>query len=919
MSRLLQHPWCRKHGGDAVSVLLLLALSSYLMRPLFDWDHRVLTSDLAGSWTWFYWLKQSVLTFHQYPTWSPLWMGGMPFFGIVPPAGYLLVLPAYLITGDVLTAYSLATIIAFSLAGLSMHAYLKQLSRNSLASFLGAIIYVTIPVHANSMMFWGHFEIMCAYALIPLVLLSTDRFLDGRGQVYLVVLGLLVSLVLLFQIEYSLIFLLFYICYLAFSLAIRHMGPRAWPGLIRRNKLGTAMCLLILLVPLGFYLITLSQYGRFGGLTTEQVQVGLNVYTLKHFGDAFQTRLAGGLDGYFKTPAADYYSGGLSFVVLLAATGFALLERNGRRAQILFFLIAGLSSLILAMGIFGPLFPPLRRIIPLLSGMRAPLRFYYIFALCLPVLFTLSFMAFARLVEGLGFKTARLPRLVANGFPILLVAILMLDISPYFSFYHHRVVDKAAYNAVSDFLEERVAEDRLPGDGPCRVLVVPDGSLPDRVSRMEQSPEGDSVLEISQSWVTWAQYEAAADYNSSVYRRIFRDSDSLAFYCQLLSYDYVMVYDLKLPPPQAAPEYLADLVETLDSLCLGESPTLADRGSLDNEYYAVRLYRVNGGDSSKVRFHSLDKSLFVDNGDLYATHALGEAYGEMGRGITPEAFLRNIVAINAEEELPEAVTHDLAAIHGLCVYRGEPLLLGDDSRAVQVLDRASCKTNGWADALREDSQGFPDSGCNLAVTNVTAAPENYLLCPFVVEDAGGWVLNLAYFSDVATGYLEILIDGRQVAVVDTSGQAPATRYFRADLALGKGPHELKLIARPSYITFALDGGAQRVEVGRISLLARDELPAVLASSRALWSRLSGACDGDESSSAVSNLSLSPRGISLDVDVAEAGILSVAYYDNPWWQIYVDGEKARPITINGVFPGVVIADGQHHVDFVYDYP
>ena len=136
-------------------------------------------------------------------------MGGVPFPGSVPPADFFLVFPLYFITGNIPVAYNLAIIIMFSLAGISMYLHLKNLSQNYLASFLGALLYIVIPVHIGSMMMMGMFDIICAYALIPLVLLFTDRFLEREKQLDLILLSLFLSWVLLSQIEYAFIFLMF--------------------------------------------------------------------------------------------------------------------------------------------------------------------------------------------------------------------------------------------------------------------------------------------------------------------------------------------------------------------------------------------------------------------------------------------------------------------------------------------------------------------------------------------------------------------------------------------------------------------------------------------------------------------------------------------------------------------------------------
>ena len=290
----------RRYGADAVFILFLLGFSFCLMRPLFDWKNRVLASDLSGAWALFYWLKESLFTLHQIPTWSPLWMGGIPFFGIIPPASYFLILPIYVVTGDIPAAYNIAAILAFTMAGVSMYVYLKHLSRSSLLSFLGAVIYVVLPVHISSMMFWGLLDILFTYAVAPLVLLFTDNFLDGKGQLNVVALGLVVSLVLLLQLEYALIFLLFYVCYIIFALSVRGLGPRTIWALLGSSRAGVIMCLVTLLVPLSFYVVVLTQYGHFSGLTAHELERGLSFWTFTHFGDPFLVRLTGGLEGYFE-------------------------------------------------------------------------------------------------------------------------------------------------------------------------------------------------------------------------------------------------------------------------------------------------------------------------------------------------------------------------------------------------------------------------------------------------------------------------------------------------------------------------------------------------------------------------------------------------------------------------------------------
>jgi hypothetical protein len=110
-----------------------------------------------------------------------------------------------------------------------------------------------------------------------------------------------------------------------------------------------------------------------------------------------------------------------------------------------------------------------------------------------------------------------------------------------------------------------------------------------------------------------------------------------------------------------------------------------------------------------------------------------------------------------------------------------------------------------------------------------------------------------------------------------------------------------------------------VEVDTIALLNKEELPQIVAQSEALWSEITKGCASSNTSNQISNFRLSPRGISLDIDAAGDGILSVAYYTNPWWRVYVDGKESGVLTVDGIFPGCYIGNGQHHIEFIFAYP
>lgn len=833
--------------ADAAPVAALLAVSCWLTGHLFDWKHSVLTGDLPGSWAWFYWLKQSIVAFHQLPTWSPLWSGGIPFFGMVAPGSYLLVLPFYLVTGEIPAAFDLAIIVVFALAGGSMYAYLRRLSGNRLCSFLGAAIYLVLPVHSNAMLFWGHLDLCAAYALAPLVLLFTDRSLDGMRSADLILAALTLSCLLLAHIEYALIFTLFYVCYLAFALAVRRAGWRRTLGLLAGNKAATAISFLILLLPLSFYLVCLTQYHQFSGLTPDQVEGGLYTYTFRHFGDAFQARLSGGLQGYSEMPEVDYYCGGASFLVFLSSLAFVLREKGEGRARLLFFLMMALTSLILCLGAFGPLYSGLTWVVPLFSGMRAPVRLYYVFAICLPILFSLSFLSLARLLDSAPRVPARLSRLIRYGAPVVLVVALVLDFSPYLGFYRNNMVNEEAFNRVSSFVAERIRADNqaagsLPGDNVSRVLVLPSGAMPDRISRLDQDADGQFTIEVSQTWLPWNQYQAADDFSATVYDRILYSQDSLEFYSELLFNDYVMTYEQRLPSGSRDESYaeLMDYLEqTLDSICGGGSGILADRGSLDTQYYRVHLYRTNHDPSARARFYALGDTLLMSGGDGGAPHSLAGIY-DTARGLapqlTPQSFLDRVAVVSGESGLL-APSASGAAVDGWLDYGGRLLLLQNDGVTARVLEAEDCQAEGWDRVDRRPEWGIQSSGVDMALPDATGREDNFLKQDFQIESEGAWIVSTSYLSSHDTGIVEVYIDEALVDTIDTSGLSMGLRSHAVTVELDPGRHQLRLAGRSrGYVTEEGEAaGAGWVEVDRTVLLNQAWLPEVSARSESLWS------------------------------------------------------------------------------------
>jgi hypothetical protein len=738
--------------ADGLAILLLAAISLYLTRPLLQWNSQTLSTDLALSWAWLYWLRESLFTFHQFPTWSPLWMGGMPYFGMVPPAGFLLVLPLYVLTGNAPAAYNIAYILIFMLAGVSMYLYLRHVSRNPLLSFLGSVIYLVLPVHTSAMMCWSLFEISCGYAIAPLVLLFTDRFLERRWGPDLIMLSITLSFVALVQIEHSFLFLfLFYVPYVIFTLFHKKVGLRQLLTFVRQHKVCVLLVILIILIPITFYIPLLAERANFKGLIPQEIEAGLNHYTFKHFSDTFTARAHEFLDTWHRT-ATEHYSGPIALVILLASMFFLARPKNvPYRAQLAFFLVMAMALLILSMGLSGPLFPVARNVVPFLADMRVPVRFYPFFALCLPILFVLSSLLLIESMHRVPRFSTKAGAFLVRSLLVLLVVIMAVDFAPYFDFYHGRVVDREEFYECRSFLQEEVSQDRIVRGNHARVLIYPKlGSLLDRLGSIDQSDGNQQTIELTQTSIPWDQYEDAVDYYHALFETITETEDTLAFFTDLLAIDYVLVHRNKIPPVQED-EYVDDKLSTLDSYCAGTDPLLRSKGSLDTDYYTVYLYEVITV-PGKVKFHPIDSSVFVPSDDPLISAFMFQAYLQLNFDFSAGSFLDRVVAIST------------------------------DSASVEDSSLALTPPPGIAyDLYRKGS----------------AAPE-------------------------------------------------------ADAEIGE--------------------------------------PALTA-----------------------------KGLSFDVDVGENGILSLTYYYNPWWKVYVDGRESTVLRVNGLFAGTYVSEGQHHIEFLYDYP
>jgi hypothetical protein len=211
----------------------------------------------------------------------------------------------------------------------------------------------------------------------------------------------------------------------------------------------------------------------------------------------------------------------------------------------------------------------------------------------------------------------------------------------------------------------------------------------------------------------------------------------------------------------------------------------------------------------------------------------------------------------------------------------------------------------------------------MAVIDITQTKDNYLENSFLIGNDGNWNLNISYFSNSDTGKLAIYVDSKLIGTVDTEGSSLGLENYSIQLPLTEGEHEIKLVGQKSDREITTGAKGNWVEVNKIVMLNQEKLPQIEAQSAELWAKITDIANGGSTakstSSQISNFQLNPQGISLDINATEGGVLSVAYYDNPWWKVFVDGKQTDVLKINGIYTGCYVASGQHHVEFIYDYP
>src|SRR6185503_6317486 len=155
-------------------------------------------SDAAKHYRWSTEFTKSLSDGALYPRWFPEANrgGGSPMPLYYPPLPFYIAAAFNLITGDMLTAISLACCLALALSGLTMYGF-SRLTLTRPMSLMAAVLYMLIPYHILDLYQGAALSEFWSFAWIPLIFYFTYR--TSEQPTLRAVSGLTLSYVLLLQ------------------------------------------------------------------------------------------------------------------------------------------------------------------------------------------------------------------------------------------------------------------------------------------------------------------------------------------------------------------------------------------------------------------------------------------------------------------------------------------------------------------------------------------------------------------------------------------------------------------------------------------------------------------------------------------------------------------------------------------------
>jgi hypothetical protein len=373
----------RAAGGEiGAAALVLVVATAVLFRHALFTDAVFFSRDIEP---YFYPMKAFLartVRAGQVPLWNPWTVNGEPFFaalqpGLLYPGSlllYLLPLPF---------AFNLLIVVHFPLAGLGLYLLVRRWGIGHAAGVLGALAFMLGGYFVSIGNFPNNLQTV---AWLPWMWWSWDRFLTGRGVRDLLLFALLCAVAFLGGEPEMLA--------LAAGLALLHGALRVER---RRVPLGRQVAAMLAGALLAAAIVAVQLLPFL-----ELVRHSIRTTALDVDFASFRAMEPSGLIKLLLPPALKvgrfgfsthlFPSAGVPWLLSVypGVTVLALVAGSGGgkggRRRILFWGIAGLTGLVLALGTATPVFPALFRWLPPLRMVRYPEKFVFMTAVGVAVL-----------------------------------------------------------------------------------------------------------------------------------------------------------------------------------------------------------------------------------------------------------------------------------------------------------------------------------------------------------------------------------------------------------------------------------------------------------------------------------------------------------------------------------------------------
>jgi hypothetical protein len=398
-----------KKRWTAVAVVAVpaLGLAAVLLDPTgFPfWRGGGYSDLLVSHWPIAAFIRESIAKWHQVPLWNPLFLSGMPLTAD-PLAGFWYLPNALAWPSPSGLGFNLLFWSHLGFAAWGVMRLLRSEGASPPGALLGAIAFAATPKLIGHIAL-GHLTLVEAVCWTPWILLAVRRAIDealepaGRLWRYGVA-GAVAGLVFVIDPRWAIPAGLLGIAYAGKCLA--HSRPP-------QGRITVGRSLVACLIGLGVAAPALVPLFELLPRTTRW---GMTVATAEEMSLAPARLIGAALFDGGGWPEAQTYLG--ATVVLLLAAGAAATLRRGR-----FWSATLVVSALMALGSCTPLYGWVMKLLPGMSSLRAPARFYLIVALAAAML---AGHAFDNLREvSADARAARRVRLVAVGVGALAVAL----------------------------------------------------------------------------------------------------------------------------------------------------------------------------------------------------------------------------------------------------------------------------------------------------------------------------------------------------------------------------------------------------------------------------------------------------------------------------------------------------------------